>query len=54
MQEQLQKWAESGVEGWFQGENNWYSSLDIALRKPLADLLGAKFEEVAVMNSLTK
>jgi len=53
MQEQLNRWADLGVEGWFQGDNNWYTALDAALRKPLSHLLGANCEEVIVMNSLT-
>lgn len=53
MQEQLQRWSELGVEGWFEGKSNWYSSFDFPLKKPLSHLLGAKYDEVIVMNSLT-
>ncbi len=53
MQEQLQRWSELGVEGWFEGKSNWYGSFDDLLRKPLAQLLGAEYDEVVVMNSLT-
>lgn len=53
MHTHMQTWADLGVEGWFQGENNWYTSIDLALRKPLAQMLGAREDEVVVMNSLT-
>lgn len=53
MQEQLQRWSELGVEGWFEGKSNWYNSFDTSLKEPLSHLLGAKYEEVIVMNSLT-
>lgn len=53
VQKQLQQWGNEGVEGWFKGEDNWYASMDAPLRKPLARLLGAKYSEVVVMNSLT-
>lgn len=53
MQEQLQRWSELGVEGWFEGKSNWYSSFDALLKDPLSHLLGTKYDEVVVMNSLT-
>ena len=53
MQEQLQRWSELGVEGWFEGKSNWYGSFDTPLKEPLSHLLGAKYDEVIVMNSLT-
>lgn len=53
MNEQMERWASLGIEGWFTGDKNWYSSLNVPLREPLARLLGAKFDEVVVMNSLT-
>lgn len=53
MQEQLQRWSELGVEGWFTGKSNWYGSFDAPLKKPLSHLLGAQQDEVIVMNSLT-
>lgn len=53
MQEQLQNWSELGVEGWFEGKSNWYRSFDAPLKEPLSQLLGAKYDEVVVMNSLT-
>lgn len=53
MQTHIETWANLGVEGWFKTKNNWYTSIDAALRKPLAHLLGAQEDEVVVMNSLT-
>lgn len=53
MQEQLQRWADLGVEGWFEGASNWYGAFDASLKGPLSHLLGAKQDEVIVMNSLT-
>lgn len=53
MQEQLQRWSELGAEGWFEGKSNWYGSFDAPLKHPLSHLLGAKYDEVHVMNSLT-
>ena len=53
MQEQLQFWSELGVEGWFEEKTNWYGFFDAHLKKPLSHILGAKYDEVIVMNSLT-
>lgn len=53
MQLHLEIWANLGVEGWFKGKKKWYTSIDLALKKPLAHLLGADQSEVVVMNSLT-
>lgn len=53
MDNQLKRWAELGVEGWFKGEDNWYSSLDQTIKSSLSSLLGANENEVVVMNSLT-
>lgn len=49
MQEQLGKWATEGVKGW----KTWYTLFEDSLRGPLSRLLGAREEEVIVMNSLT-
>ncbi len=51
--EQFQNWVEFGAEGWFKDKSNWYNSYDVPLNKPLSNLLGAKYHEVIVMNSLT-
>lgn len=53
MQEQMQRWADYGADGWFHGQDNWYTSLENSVRSFLAPLLGAKEHEVAAMNSLT-
>ncbi len=53
MQEQLQRWAQVGVEGWFEEKAGWYTLFDNRLRGALARLLGAQEAEVIVMNSLT-
>jgi kynureninase len=53
MTEQIQNWSEFGAEGWFKDKSNWYKSFDVPLTKSLSKLLGAKYDEVIVMNSLT-
>ncbi|MEA5458887.1 kynureninase [Arcicella sp. LKC2W] len=49
---ELDKWQNLGVEGWFEGEDNWIGYLK-HLKKPLAKIVGAKPSEVSVMNNLT-
>jgi kynureninase len=49
---QLNSWKELAVEGWFQGDNPWLN-YHHQLKQPLANLIGAKTEEITVMNSLT-
>ncbi len=49
---QLGNWQEHGVEGWFNSDDPWLQYHE-QLKKPLADLIGAKTGEVTVMNSLT-
>ena len=49
---QLNSWKELAVEGWFQGDDPWLQ-FHHQLKQPLADLTGAKTEEITVMNSLT-
>lgn len=53
IEELLQRWSDVGVNGWFEGVGNWYRSFDNPLRQPLSKILGAEYEEVVVMNSLT-
>jgi kynureninase len=53
MNVQMQAWADYGVEGWFNKDINWYTGFDKALRDPLSRLLGASYDEVMVMHSLT-
>jgi kynureninase len=49
---QLDNWKDLAVEGWFQGDDPWLQ-FHHQLKQPLANLVGAKIEEVTVMNSLT-
>ncbi|MCJ8209682.1 kynureninase [Mucilaginibacter sp. RS28] len=50
--EQLASWRQFGVEGWFEGSDPWIS-YHRRLAGPLSQIVGAKPEEVTVMNSLT-
>jgi kynureninase len=50
--DELTAWQELGVEGHFRGQRPWVSYNDL-LRTPMAELIGAKPLEVAMMNSLT-
>jgi len=50
--EEMDKWAEIGVEGHFEGTRPWVS-LDEDICLLLSDLLGAKKDEVVLMNSLS-
>lgn len=52
IQQELNDWAELGVEGHFRGKNPWVSYHE-CLAEPLAQLVGAQKEEVVAMNSLT-
>lgn len=45
------RWASLGVDGWFESPG-WYG-LEDRLLPPLARLVGARSEEVAIMNGLT-
>lgn len=49
---QLNSWKDLAVEGWFQGDDPWLQ-FHHQLKQPLANLTGAKTEEITVMNSLT-
>jgi len=49
---QLGTWKDLAVEGWFQGDDPWLQ-FHQQLKQPLANLMGAKIDEVTVMNSLT-
>ena len=49
---ELDKWQNLGVEGWFEGEDNWINYLQ-HLKGPLARIVGGKPSEVTVMNNLT-
>jgi kynureninase len=52
VQQELDDWAELGVEGHFQAKHPWMSYHRL-LTEQTAELVGAKPVEVAVMNSLT-
>lgn len=49
--EALEKWQREGVQGWHDGDD-WISYLKY-LKEPLAKVVGAKSQEVTVMNNLT-
>lgn len=49
---QLTNWQEHGVEGWFHNDSKWLE-YHLQLKEPLSKILGAKTEEITVMNSLT-
>lgn len=48
----MTKWAELGVEGHFTGDDPWFT-YHKTLAAPTAKLVGAKPEEVVIMNQLT-
>ncbi len=50
--QELKDWAELGVEGHFKKDTGWFAYHEL-LRKPIANLVGAKPLEVVVMNHLT-
>ena len=50
--QKLSEWKDLGVEGWFNGNDPWLS-YHHQLTGTLAAIVGAKQEEVTVMNSLT-
>jgi len=50
--EEMNKWAEVAVEGHFEGRRPW-AALDEDICSLLSELLGAKKDEVVVMNSLS-
>jgi kynureninase len=52
MGQQMQSWADKGVEGWFDGDDPWLNYHQ-ALKGTLGDILGAGKHEITVMNSLT-
>jgi kynureninase len=52
LQQELENWARLGVEGHFQGHTPWYTYQEL-LRDSLARLVGARPDEVVLMNGLT-
>ena len=49
---ELEHWQQEGVEGWFRGDHPWMQ-YHTYLTPTLAQVVGAKTEEVIVMNTLT-
>jgi kynureninase len=52
MQETLGHWADQGIDGYFDGPDPWYTYQG-HFREPLARLVGARPDEVVLMNGLT-
>jgi kynureninase len=52
LDEELGRWAQSGVEAWFEGDRAWLEATE-ELSDPLARLAGARPHEVVTMSSLT-
>ena len=52
MDEVMEDWKNLGVEGHFHAKKPWWDYHE-RLAKPLAKIIGAKPEEVSVMNTLT-
>ena len=52
LEQELNDWAEFGVEGHFEAKNPWYHYHEM-FKESIARLIGALPHEVAVMNSLT-
>jgi kynureninase len=52
IEQELQDWAQHGVEGHFQAKNPWFSYHE-AFAPLIAPIVGAKEKEVVVMNQLT-
>lgn len=52
LEEELDKWAQTGVHGHTEGSRPW-AWAENNLEQMMADLVGAKCEEVALMNGLT-
>ncbi|MBS1503352.1 MAG: kynureninase [Bacteroidetes bacterium] len=49
---QLGNWKDLAIEGWFHGDDPWLLYHQ-QMKKPLAEILGAKTDEITIMNSLT-
>ncbi len=50
--QELEDWGKLGVEGHFEARDPWYGYHEL-LKRPAAKIVGAKPEEVVVMNTLT-
>jgi kynureninase len=49
---ELDAWARRGVDAWFDPKRPWFT-LDQTLREPMARVVGARTDEIGLMNSLT-
>ena len=49
---ELDAWARRGVDAWFDPGRPWFT-LDRTLREPMARVVGARPDEIGLMNSLT-
>jgi kynureninase len=49
---ELEIWARRGADGWFDPGRPWFT-LDDTLREPMAQVVGARPSEVAILNTLT-
>lgn len=52
LEKELQKWADYAVDGHFHAEEPWFHYHKL-LKEPIAEIVGARPEEVVVMNNLT-
>jgi kynureninase len=52
MEALLDRWAHLAVEGWFTGDDPWFT-YDETFREPIARIVGANAAEVAILNTLT-
>jgi kynureninase len=52
IEKMLETWKNKAVKGWFTGEPDWLN-FNLSLEKSLARIVGAKPEEVTLMNGLT-
>jgi kynureninase len=50
--DELEAWQQKGLNGYFTGENPWYTYHDL-VNKTMANIVGAQTKEVVVMNSLS-
>ncbi len=49
---ELDIWARLGVDGWFARDRPWFT-VDDSLRESMARIVGARHDEVAILNTLT-
>ena len=51
--EEMDRWADAGVRGHFEGQGRHWANIDDYVQEPSAKIVGALAQEVAVMNGLT-